>query len=366
MRELTLEDIAGALEFLDYESREVWVQMGMAIKAEFGEAGWDVWDEWGQRSAVYDAAAAKASWKSFRGDAIGIGTLVQAAKTSGWSFSPADLDAEERERRREAADQRRHELAVAIEADERARAEWHERVAQASMEIDRLLSWGGKSAYLERKKVRPHGVKFVPHGFLVITHIQAERIELIAGREEVQAFFDKQKAGAVDREAISFQYLKFGTLGVPMRDEAGKLWNWQFVQENGSKRFLKFGRKSGLFHFIAEHEGSYHHRPALAGHLFSSPPRAVAQVEGYATGASVHQATGLPAAVAFDAGNMVRVAPVLRKAFPGLVLLMCGDNDRDTEGNPGLAKAQEAARAVDGVSVVPDFGGYDPDREDAA
>lgn len=366
MKELTLEDVADALDHLDYESREVWVQMGMAIKTEFGDDGWRVWDGWSKKSSVYDESAAKASWKSFRKGGIGIGTLLQAAKAAGWEYNPGELDAEERQRRREAADRRRRELAAEIEADEQARAEWHERVAAASLEIDRLLEWGGKSAYLERKKVRPFGVKFVPNGFLVITHIKALRIELITGKDAVTAFFGKQKRGEIDRETVSFRYVRFGTIAVPMRDAAGKLWGWQFIPEKGDKQFLKFGRKSGLFHFIAEHEGSYQKRPALAGHLFSSPPAAIAQVEGYATGASIHQATQYPVAVAFDAGNMPHVARALRAAFPDTPLLMCGDNDRDTDGNPGLTKATEAAEAVQGIPVVPDFTPYEIVQEDAA
>ncbi len=118
---------------------------------------------------------------------------------------------------------------------------------------------------------------------------------------------------------------------------------------------MKSARKSGLFHFIAEHEGSYQKREALAEHLFSSPPAAIAQAEGYATGASIHQATGYPVAVAFDSGNMPHVAAALRAAFQEVPLLMCGDNDRDTEGNPGLKNARQAADRVRGFAVVPDF-----------
>jgi putative DNA primase/helicase len=38
--------------------------------------------------------------------------------------------------------------------------------------------------------------------------------------------------------------------------------------------------------------------------------------EGYAT-ASLHEATGHPVAVAFDAGNLVHVAKALRALYPG-------------------------------------------------
>lgn len=363
---ITINDVAAALACLDYECRDTWIRAGMAIKSEFGEDGYPVWDEWSQLSKVYDAGAARSSWKSFRGNGVGIGSLIKMAQDAGWHFNPADLDAEEIKRRREAADRRREQLAAEIEADEQARAEWHERVALVSLQIDELLSWGGRSRYLDRKKVRPFGVRFVPNGFIVVTYVGDAAIDLITGREALDDFFQKQKRGEIDRETISFKYIKFGTLAVPLRDAAGKLWGWQFIPEQGKKQFLKFGRKSGLFHLIARQGESYHARPPLDQLRFAAPPVAIAQAEGYATAASIHQATGLPVAVAFDSGNMPAVAGALRSAFPSAALLMCGDDDRNTAGNPGRTKAAEAASLVAGKWVVPDFSAHEQGLETIA
>jgi len=77
--------------------------------------------------------------------------------------------------------------------------------------------------------------------------------------------------------------------------------------------------------------------------------------EGYATGATVHQATGHPVAVAFDAGNLQPVAEVLRAAFPSALLVVCADDDHSTEGNPGLTMAASAAHAVGGLLAIPAF-----------
>ena len=38
--------------------------------------------------------------------------------------------------------------------------------------------------------------------------------------------------------------------------------------------------------------------------------------EGYATAASLHEATGLPVIVAFDAGNLLPVAQAIHKRYP--------------------------------------------------
>ena len=51
-------------------------------------------------------------------------------------------------------------------------------------------------------------------------------------------------------------------------------------------------QKSGLWHMLGQPEGA----------------AVVLVAEGYATAASLHEATGLPVAVAFDAGNLVHVA----------------------------------------------------------
>lgn len=79
--------------------------------------------------------------------------------------------------------------------------------------------------------------------------------------------------------------------------------------------------------------------------------------EGYATAASCHEATGRPAVVAFDAGNLVHVVQALRVGFPAVRLLVCGDDDAATlartRRNPGREKATEAARLADGPAVFP-------------
>ncbi len=65
--------------------------------------------------------------------------------------------------------------------------------------------------------------------------------------------------------------------------------------------------------------------------------------EGYATSASVHEMTGWPVAVALDVGNMARVAPPLMTMYPRARMILCGDDDPGTEGNPGRTKTQALA-----------------------
>jgi putative DNA primase/helicase len=86
-------------------------------------------------------------------------------------------------------------------------------------------------------------------------------------------------------------------LVVPLRDTSGALQNLQFISHDGGKRFLKGGRVGGCYFAMG----------VPAGALFI--------VEGYATGATVHEATGHAVAVAFDAGNLPHVATGLRAKY---------------------------------------------------
>ena len=142
-----------------------------------------------------------------------------------------------------------------------------------------------------------------------------------------------------------------GVLLVPMRSPSGTLHSLQAIYPDKvggrDKDFLPHGEKAGKFHLIGE--------------LAEGVPLCVA--EGYATGASIHQATGWPVAVAFDAGSLEPVARALREANPGARFILCADDDHRTVGNPGRSKAEAAARAGAGVVAVPVFG---PERPDAA
>lgn len=130
---------------------------------------------------------------------------------------------------------------------------------------------------------------------------------------------------------------------VPMHDTSGKLHSLQTIAPDGSKRFQPGGRVKGCYHVIGIPDG------------------VLIVCEGYATGASVHEATGHAVAVAFNAGNLLAVAEALRAKYPELKIVLAADDDEGKSGNPGLTKASEAARAVGGYLTKPDFGGERPD-----
>ncbi len=129
-----------------------------------------------------------------------------------------------------------------------------------------------------------------------------------------------------------------GSLVVPLWDEVGELVNVQLINTKGDKRYLPGGQKAGAFHRID------------GGEL-------VAVVEGYASGLSVQAATGATVYCAMDAGNLQAVAEIAHRQHPEVRILLCGDNDEGTEGNPGKTKAEQAAAAVGGLMALPPVAG---------
>lgn len=141
-----------------------------------------------------------------------------------------------------------------------------------------------------------------------------------------------------------------GNLIVPLRDTERKIWNLQNILPekigNGiDKIFTEGGRIKGLYHQIGE--------------LF--PKGRIIIAEGFATGASIHEATGHCTVVGFNAGNLLAVSKAIREAYPEAQITLCGDNDlwsKKTDGtlwNVGREKAIYAAKTVGANYIFPNF-----------
>ncbi len=232
----------------------------------------------------------------------------------------------------------RQRLAEDRRRAEQALAEQHAKAAERAAAAWRLLSPeapDGDSPYLASKRVQSYGLRFTRNGTAV----------------------------------------------VPLMDTAGRIHGLQFLRsaaqakQSGrhAKEFWPAGvAKKGHFHLIGS--------PAGNG--------IVLEAEGYATGATLHAATGLPVAIAFDAGNLPAVAAALRKRYKLARILICGDDDKAQKcagckgriwlpahpvtcphcgkdhkaKNAGLESAGTAAMAVDGAYVMPRFADDDERR----
>ena len=130
-----------------------------------------------------------------------------------------------------------------------------------------------------------------------------------------------------------------GALLIPMWVYGVGLVNVQRIFQDGAKRFLKGGRVKGAYSVIGSLDD--------AGRVLL--------VEGWATGCTLRELEGLPVAVAFSANNLTTVAQVLRAKFPAISIVVCGDDDRQIQGNVGRSKAIQAADSVGGTVAFPEL-----------
>ncbi|HIJ86579.1 MAG TPA: DNA primase [Desulfuromonadales bacterium] len=188
---------------------------------------------------------------------------------------------------------------------------------------------------------------------------QAERIEyarrMNEAREKEQAERQQRHATARKRADVHFNvsqpadphhpYLikkgvavhgirqNCGTLLIPIRNAAGVLTSLQYLEKDGSKKFLYGGEITGCYHAIG-----------------GKPVDSILIAEGYATAATIFEITGQPTACAFNAGNLKPVALAIRDKFPGITIIIAADCDP-----VGIRSAEAAAAAVGGSVVIPDF-----------
>jgi putative DNA primase/helicase len=80
-----LDHIRDALCFIPADDRDIWLRMGMAIKSEVGDAGFELWERLEPASDSYNAHDARATWKSINANGkVTAGTLFHEAKANGW------------------------------------------------------------------------------------------------------------------------------------------------------------------------------------------------------------------------------------------------------------------------------------------
>ena len=128
---------------------------------------------------------------------------------------------------------------------------------------------------------------------------------------------------------------------VPLRDVHGKIWSAQRIFDDGTKRFIGGGRISGCFNLIG---------------AMASPTIYIC--EGWATGVTIHKATGMSVICAMNTNNMIAVASELKGSLVA-DFIVCADNDRATEkrigSNPGTEAAKQTAKILKCEIITPDF-----------
>ena len=214
--------------------------------------------------------------------------------------------------------------AMAASAEARAAERERERVARetAGAELAGRLLAAAKPAdashpYLTAKGVEAHGLKVA---------VQGQTVPMQTAK------------GGTRRVSIA------GRLLVTMHDVEGEIRNVQMIAADGTRLYLAGAQKVGTFHLLGE----------------LRPGCPVIITEGYATGATVHRATGMAVAVALDTSNLIAVATALRDQDAARPIYMAADNDHHLPlratplPNAGREKAEMAAAAVGATVLLPE------------
>lgn len=110
----------------------------------------------------------------------------------------------------------------------------------------------------------------------------------------------------------------------------------QYITED-KKRFLPDGKTGGGYYVIGDES------------------EIVYVAEGFATAASVHEATGARVYCAFNAGNLLDVVNTAKAENPQSNIVICGDDDCWKEVNTGRTKALAAGEATQCRVIFPIF-----------
>lgn len=207
-------------------------------------------------------------------------------------------------------------------------------------------------------------IKFIATGHVLSdaekAHQQAERVQKLQEREAKrlaqhnivgdEAFLEFEKA----QNVFAHQYLEEKSifpvgikineqnqLLIPIKDINDQVRGIQYITPDGDKFYKKGMEKQGNFCML---------EPENIGDKSQ-----ILICEGYATGVSLYEATGLHVAVAFDSGNLEAVAINIRKQNPNATLVICADNDHSKKINVGLEKATLSAKSINGTVKVPAF-----------
>ena len=83
----TLNEAWAMLSYIPAYDRETWICVGMALKSEFGDEAFSIFDYWSQSSSNYDVRSVRAVWKSFKRQGTTFASLAKLALDAGYSVS---------------------------------------------------------------------------------------------------------------------------------------------------------------------------------------------------------------------------------------------------------------------------------------
>jgi len=318
-----LDRIREALQFIDASDRETWLRMGMAIKSELADTGFDLWEAWSLQAESFNTKDARDVWKSIRaGGKVTIGTLFYEAKANGWR----DDGAHQKPTQEELAERRRIAAERAVKEEAEIARERADTAKKAAAILKAATEAKADLPYLSRKRVSPVAtLREIDAGAAaaILGYPPKSGGDLLTGRLLVVPV--KQGDGISTLELIDGDKRKAALAG--RGSKVGGYWATQRLPD---------GDGAGLTLLIGE---------------------------GVATVLSASEATGHPAIAALSSGNLPAVAKVMRERYPAAAQVILADLVKAT-GAPD-PHAIEAAKVGAGRTAIPDFGSdRDPDMTD--
>lgn len=343
MDDISLDAARDALHVLSPADRATRVRIGEALRDEYGDAAWDAWNDWYSGHDRYTLGEAKSAWRSFGkggGKRCTIATLIYEALRAGFKFNRGHQAKRSPDERRKFEAER--EARRAADAAEAAQAQ-----AVAAARAQAIWDAAGPAPadhpYLVRKRIQPHGARWTAEWVKEWTSPETGEIRSIRHANALLIPIWSAPGKLASLQAI----VPGKTIGRKPRDGER--------DERRDKDYLAGGAKLGCYF--------------LFGRI--KPDTAVVIIcEGFATGASLHEATSMPVMVAFDAGNLEPVAAALRAKLPAGRIVIAADNDQyhaprgGKPYNPGVEAATKAAEAAKGVLAVPQFESRDGEPKD--
>ncbi|MGV8887078.1 MAG: toprim domain-containing protein [Pseudomonas sp.] len=223
------------------------------------------------------------------------------------------------------------------------------RQVEAAQEIDQRLTLGFfNSTGIDAQQLEQR-IRIAEETRRATIQLEQERLQQKQRQAANQAAKLWQMAKPADRQhaylqakgvqPLRLRQLSQGRLLIPLCWD-GHLVNLQIIDGSGTKRFLTGGRVQSCYSPLG--------RISEGCRLYVC--------EGWATGATLHVHTGSPVVCAMNAGNLKPVAIAMRERYGQSVeLVIAGDDDRQTLGNPGRTAANRAANAADALVVFPDW-----------
>lgn len=298
--------IEEALSFCNEDDTSFWLKAASILKHEFGyQEGFEMWMAFSARGSSFNRKHAEYTYKKAKiMSKLSIGTIIYEARNDGFRLDKGRIQEVSPHVRKEKEKRKAIEKEKAIAAEIQKEKDYQKKAQDAQGYFLSLPECEGQNhPYLVKKDIMAHGCRLGDWKY------RGENGEML-----------------VEKNALI----------LPLYD-GQKIMTVQAIFADGTKK-IKYGAKK---------EGAYF--------VIGEETQTILLCEGFATGATLHEASQLMTVVAVDAGNLENVAPKIRKMYPLARIIICADNDQYKRKNTGLLVAQKIACEVDAEIIYPIF-----------